>query len=213
MENLRYTLLADGPSDIRLTPLLSWLLRQHFPHCAINADWADLTRLPFKPQSLVEKIHWSLELFPCDLLFIHRDAENEPIEKRIEEIGAAKARVTEHDHVPFVCVVPVRMQEAWLLFDEAALRRAANNPNGRDNLSIPAVRRVEHLPDPKAKLHALLQEASGLTGRRRGRVPAARYAYRVAETIEDFSPLRVLPAFQRLESELLAVIKSQGWND
>ena len=53
------------------------------------------------------------------------------------------------DSVRVVCVVPVRMQEAWLLIDEAALRRAAGDPNGTQPLAMPDVQRLEELADPK----------------------------------------------------------------
>ena len=57
-------------------------------------------------------------------------------------------------------------------------------------------------------LKELLQKASGLHGRRYRDVPT----YRVAEFIEDFTPLRNLSAFHRLEAEVRQVIDSQGWS-
>lgn len=110
-----------------------------------------------------------------------------------------------------VCVVPVRMQEAWFLFDEAAIRTAAGNPNGRGALDLPSLKDVERLPDPKARLEDLMREASGLSGQRRRRVRVARYSYRIPELIEDFSPLRLLPAFQRLEASIVEVISANSW--
>lgn len=67
---------------------------------------------------------------------------------------------------PVICVIPVRMQEAWLLFDEVALRAAAGNPRDHQQLQLPDITKVEQLADPKEILHNLLREASGLTGRR-----------------------------------------------
>ncbi len=104
------------------------------------------------------------------------------------------------------------MQEAWLLFDEAALRTAAGNPRGRQPLALPRTADLEDLPDPKRILHDLIREASGLHGRRRKRVPVSFYAGRVAELIEDFAPLRVLSAFQALEADIVEVIAAEGWN-
>ena len=103
------------------------------------------------------------------------------------------------------------MQEAWLLFDEIALRRAAANPNGRQPLQLPPLNTVEHLPDPKSDLYELLREASGLTGRRRRRAQVAQLAYRVADLIENFAPLRALPSFNALETDLKQIIKTQRW--
>ena len=212
MKELRYTLLSDGSSDRALIPLLTWLLRTHRVECAIHPRWADLRRVPKPPKKLSERISLSLALYPCDLLFIHRDAEKEPHEVRVAEIKKAISEALKSVRVPpAVCVVPVRMQEAWLLFDEAALRRAAGNPHGRRLLHLPASAKVEQLPDPKSILHELLREASELTGRRLKDFPVRERAQRVAGLIDDFAPLRTLTAFKALEAEIEQVLKAPGW--
>lgn len=206
LHELRYTLLSDGVSDQALLPLLTWLLRQRQVNCPIQAEWADLRWLPRPPKLLAERIRRSLDLYPCELLFVHRDAEKEPRAKRVAEIVAAMAEL-ENGTVPAaVCVVPVRMQEAWLLFDEPALRRAAGNPRGKHDLALPPVGKLEALPDPKLILHELLREASGLQGRRRKQFPASTNARRVAEFSETFAPLRALPAFRALETDVAAIV-------
>jgi hypothetical protein len=101
-----------------------------------------------------------------------------------------------------VCVIPVRMQEAWLLFDEAAIRKAAGNPNGKDTLSIPPLRKLEDVPDPKALLHDLLKTASGLKGGRLKRFDPHKSASRITAYVDDFAPLRALPAFASLEDTI-----------
>ncbi|MHC5935013.1 hypothetical protein [Nostoc sp.] len=213
MKELCYTLLSDGSSDKALMPILTWLLRTNLVDCAIQSNWADLRRLPKPPKKLLPRIINSLELYPCDLLFIHRDAEREPREKRITEILEALEEAVKKSVVmpPHVCVIPVRMQEAWLLFDEAALRKAAGNPRGRQPLQLPDIRRLEQLPNPKDILYGLLCEASELTGRRLKQFSVNERVHRLAELIDDFSPLRALSAFQLLETEIQQVIKTQGW--
>ncbi|MEH2006809.1 hypothetical protein [Nostoc sp.] len=213
MKELCYTLLSDGSSDKALMPILTWLLRAHQVECAIQSNWADLRRLPKPPKKLLPRIINSLELYPCDLLFIHRDAEREPREKRITEILEALEEVVKKSVVvpPHICVIPVRMQEAWLLFDEAALRKAAGNPRGRQPLQLPDICKLEQLPDPKDILYGLLYEASELTGRRLKQFSVNQRVHRLAELIDDFSPLRALSAFQLLETEIQQVIKTQGW--
>jgi hypothetical protein len=211
MKELRYTLLSDGSSDKALIPILTGLLREHHVECAIQAVWADLRRLPKPPKTLSSRIISSLDLYPCDLLFIHRDAEKQPRSFRVAEIQEAMEKAGESLFVPIVCVVPVRMQEAWLLFDEAALRRASGNPRGRQPLQLPDLARVEQMPDPKNELYSLLQTASGLTGRRLKDFPVRERAQRVAELLDDFTSLRVLSAFSELEAELEQVIQMQGW--
>lgn len=42
MRDLRYTLVADGSSDVALLPILTWLLRRNGVALSIQATWADL---------------------------------------------------------------------------------------------------------------------------------------------------------------------------
>jgi len=151
----------------------------------------------------------AVDLSPCDVLFVHRDAEREPHATRRAQIDAAVAQ--QPSLPPVVGVVPVRMQEAWLLVDEGAIRQAAGNPNGTQPLGLPLLARLEDLPDPKAMLYEVLREASGLSGRRRREVPVRQHATRIPEFIEDFSPLRRLAAFQVLEAAVAHLVAAQGW--
>ena len=118
MTEIRYTFVTDGSSDAALIPILTWLLRENGVEFAIQPAWANLTGIPHrKRRRLEDKIYWSLEFYPCDLLFVHRDAERESRENRVNEITTAIQRVG-ISVPPRICVVPVRMQEAWSLFDE-----------------------------------------------------------------------------------------------
>ena len=211
MQRLRYTLVADGSSDRALLPVLTWLLRQCCGAIPIEAEFADLRLLPRPPQKLSERINRSVELYPCDLLFVHRDAERAPIEEREAEIRRASEESSVEDSVRVVCVVPIRMQEAWLLIDEAALRRAAGNPNGTQPLAMPDVQRLEELTDPKQLIRELLRQASELQGRRLERFNWRSSAHRVAEMIGDFNPLYGLAAFQRLAAEVERVVTAEKW--
>ena len=203
MRGLRFTLVADGSSDVALLPILVWLLREHFGSIPIQPEFADLRRLQNPPFRLFERIARSVELYPCDLLFVHRDAERESIQKRVDEIRESLEQCAV-DTPPVVCVVPVRMQEAWLLIDESALRKAAGNPQGRRPLSVPDPKKLEELPDPKQVLHDLLYQASELRGRRLKRFvrDVGRHVHRVAEQIDDFSLLRELAAFRQVEFQI-----------
>lgn len=212
MNTLRYTLLSDGSADRALQHVLTWLLREHLAGWAIQPEWADLRRLPQPPRSLPDRIKIGIDLYPCDLLFIHRDAEREPRAVRVTEIRRAVEEVWEHLAVPpVVCVVPVRMQEAWLLFDESALREAAGNPNGQHPLQLPDLADVERLPNPKRTLHDLLRAASDLPARRSRRLNLGALVHRMASLIDDFSPLRQLSAFRELETDFKRTVDAQGW--
>lgn len=205
MPELRYTLLGEGSSDQALIPILNWLLYQHLPRHALRPAWVDLGRLPRRPGTLAERITMSLRVYPCDLLFVHRDADREPRAARVLEIRQAVAAATAGEALPpVVAVVPVRMMEAWLLCDEPALRRAAGNPNGRQPLDLPRIRELEDVHDPKAALRDLWLAASGLSGRRRRTVRVS--AERVASLIDDFTPLRELSAFRDLEQDLRSTV-------
>lgn len=211
MGRLRYTLVADGSSDSCLIPILTWLLRESCGQRPVYGEFADLRRLPSPPRTLAERIERSVELFPCDLLFVHRDAERARAEDRIAEIRRA-VKQTKAAALPVISVVPVRMQEAWLLIDDAALRHAAGNPNGRDPLNLPSVGTLEALPDAKGVLHELLRRATGLQGRRLASFNERLRVHRVAELIEDFRPLYRLTAFRRLAADVERTAQERGWS-
>jgi hypothetical protein len=213
MKELRYTLRSDGSSDRALMPILDWLLRNHLSKdCAIQNQWADLRGIGrSKVNTLLSEIKLSVELYPCDLLFIHRDAEKESRAVRIDEIGVVVSQLTSVIDVPTICVIPVRMTEAWLIFDEIALRKAASNPNGNIELQMPRLKQIECEPDPKKVLHNLLRQASDLSPVRLRKFSVHERVHRIADLIDDFSALRVLPAFTALEAEIEDVIDRQGW--
>jgi hypothetical protein len=211
MKELRFTLVSDGSSDRALLPILRWLLIDRGIRGPIIDQWADLRRLRRRPVGLRERIEAGLDLYPCDLLFVHRDAETARRETRVAEIRAALPWEPVAGTQPSICVIPVRMTEAWLLFDEAALRRAAENPNGRCALMLPRRAGAESLPDPKEYLFELLRTASGLPPRRRNQLDVHALAHRVAGLIDDFSPLRVLPAFRALEGDVKTFVREHGW--
>lgn len=212
MNELNYTLLSDGSSDKAFEFVLTWLLRNCGVQCAINFEWADLRQLPKPPRKLPDKIKTSLDLNPCHLLFIHRDAEKEPRQKRITEIEKAIEEARKLvDVPPAVCVVPVRMQEAWLLFDELAIRKAAGKPRGKQPLQLPAMDRLERETDPKQLLYDLLRQASERKGRALKKLRVEPLVHQVASSINDFSPLRALSAFRALEEDIQRVVREGGW--
>jgi hypothetical protein len=209
MNELRFTLLSDGSSDRALMPILSWLLAECGVRVAIQEAWAELRGRQPRSSQLAERVKLALQWHPCDLLFVHRDAEKETLEVRKRQILEAISALCLPSTPPAVCVVPVRMQEAWLMFDEPALRTAAGNPNNDTPLELPALASVERLADPKDVLLGLMRRASGFSGRRlRNFRPQP---YRIVQLIDDFSPLRQLPAFQALEADLLETINANGW--
>ena len=201
--DIRFTLLSDGSSDRALEPIIRWTLRQHVSEKAsINGDWANLMRLDAKPRGLVQRIDQALMLFPCDVLFVHRDAEREDPMRRFEEVAGAVEKADTPEGLSVVTVVPVRMTEAWLLFDRDAIRIASHNPNGHQVLNLPQLARAESLPDPKQVLYDAIRQASGKSKRGLRKLNVRQARTRISDFIQDFSPLRQLSSFCRFESDV-----------
>jgi hypothetical protein len=193
--NLRATLIGDGTSDRALVHVLDWLFKEL--HVAASVQYADLSVVAKAPSKLRERAIVALKLFPAELLFVHRDAEGEHPDVRYDEISLSFL----NESLCYVPIVPVRMTEAWFLFDESAIRTAAGNPNGTISLKLPPLQRVESIPDPKAVLNTAILDATGKNSRRRSTYRTGRAYLRVAELISDFRALRRLDTFQRLETE------------
>lgn len=195
IQTLTATLVADGSSDRALKPILELLFNEH---CAVPY------RINFAQglttgAGLGDRLQKAIYDFPCELLLVHRDAEGAEANQREVEIHSALANLV---FVPAaVCVVPVRMTEAWLLMDERAIRAAVGNPNGAEDLHLPQKNRVEKI-DAKDALMKAIQAASGLGHRRLRRFAPDQFRHRVAELMDDLRLLRGLPSFCKLETTL-----------
>lgn len=199
---IRGTLVSEGSTDKRLIPILIWIAKQMGADAEIER--ADFFGLRARPAGLADRIRQAVSLFPCDILFVHRDSDGRPVAERQTEIadGIRDALVA----TPYIPVIPVRMQETWLLFNEGAIRQAAGYPKGRTPLGLPAVGRLEALASPKETLRDALRTASGLNGRKLKKFDANQAAYRLSELLDDYAPLRVLPGFADLESRVRAAL-------
>lgn len=189
---LSIALIGDGSSDQALSRVIEWAIRRLRPDAVLR----DVGFIPRRGRSLIETVHSAASQLRPDLLFVHRDAERVALAKRRTEIPAEAGVVR---------VIPVRMTEAWLLIDPNAIRSAAGNPNGTVKLNMPAVKRLERLPDPKALLHDLLIEAFELDSprrRKRFRRDLGQLVQRVAAQIRDYSALDHLEAYRTFEDEL-----------
>lgn len=206
MKPLRFTIRAEGTSDIMLVPIVRWALAQELPDTPLTEQFAELLPVPSRSRKkllLADKLRKALQQFPCDLLFVHRDADGETRRKRVDEIEeAVSALAAEGVQVPHVCLVPVRESEAWVLFDEGAIRTAAGHPDGTTPLRLPSLKAVESVANPKEVLNAALKTASERTGRRLTKFDTRGLAAEVAENITDYSPLRRLVAFREFEKDL-----------
>jgi len=210
MRRLQHTLICDGPADANLIPIINWTLKQMGGIDLPEGVPAEFWRLPEAPRTLEERIGKAIELFPCDALFIHRDAEQaDPYTRHAEIRAAYQAAEAAGCSLPAVAIVPVRMLEAWLLFDERAIRHAAGNPNGRVALNLPPLGRIEDRPDPKEDLRQALKSASELKGRRLKKFNTSHAFWRVVDFLEDFSPLRQLPAYAAFENAVRRIRQNE----
>jgi Domain of unknown function (DUF4276) len=194
MQRFTATLIAEGSSDQALVPLVEFVLDAHcnVPHITTFA-----ANLPAGP--LRDRVSAALSLHPCDLLFVHRDADRSTVPDREEEIRAAVTHSGTRTHV---CLIPVRMTEAWLLADEAAIRRAAGNAAGKVNLGVPPIAKLETQADPKSLLFAALEKATELGVQRLRRFDRNRARRQVSGFMSDPSVLRELPSFRHFEAQV-----------
>lgn len=218
MDFLRFTLVGEGSSDANLLPILKWAVREQGVEVA-QGVFAPVDLLPKrdlppkKITPLAEKIMAGLDLYECDLLFIHRDADRtDPLSRRAEiELAVNEVKKLQAIRVPSVAVIPIRETEAWLLIEEKAIRMAANHPNGKNDLNLPALKLIEKCADAKKELERVLRTATEHSSPRRlKRFNIGAAKARVVDHITDFRPLRKLSAFQELEADLKA-LRARGW--
>lgn len=185
---LTYEVVADGGTDRALVPIIEWAIHRLDPQVELLEPVFRKRNGPVAP---FLRDHRSDAM----LMFVHRDAESMSVEQRLAEFDGAPAAV--------VPVIPVRMTEAWLLISARAIAEAADRPE--TEVTVPAVRDVASLADPKLELEQLLLAAAGHPSGRRGKKFRASLVSRrvnVATLIEDYAPLEGVPAFQAFQSAL-----------
>ncbi|MBU3862898.1 DUF4276 family protein [Streptomyces sp. 4503] len=171
----------------------------------------DLNRLPSKPgHSVEDKLRAAQRLSDgeraYDLVVIHRDADGHPADHRRREIAKAVAQVSPGlAHVP---VIPVRMLEAWLLLDHAAIREVAGNPNGRVALGLPKAAKAESVPNPKALLRQALATASEEKGRGLKKLQArfCENRARLLQMLDREGPVKQLASWMSFTNDLREVL-------
>ncbi|MBN1199575.1 MAG: DUF4276 family protein [Bacteroidales bacterium] len=195
--DLQYILISDGTSDSALLPIIDDALMKYSKYKSPQGKRADLSRYNRPTRFLHEKIDCAVDLYNPDLIFIHRDAEREPLQKRVQEIERALDKCNsvgwkDRNHVK---LIPVRMTEAWLLLDQSAIKSAAGNPGSKSKLELPRKGVLEDLSNPKKLLQDLIKEASNLSGRRLKKLDVGHCIQLIPHFMEDFSPLFELPSY------------------
>ena len=202
---MRFLLACEGQSDAGLVP--------HIQRLIIESGETEVDGDPwFYRRPLANKIRTGLQAADhmVDLLFVHRDADNAPADARLQEIANAVGEVADTPH--WVGVVPVRMTEAWLILDEAAIRTAVGNPNGRIPLELPTPREAERRADPKGILKDAFLAASETTGRRRQQIGRdfGRLRRRLLVNLPIDGPLAQLTSWARFRDDTLHAIATIG---
>ena len=197
MRRITATLVTDGSSDRLLIPLIK-LLFSEYADVPYQVNFAE--GLPPIAEGLQPRIESALAFFPCDFLFVHRDEEGVGITVRQQEIESSWPE--NQQTAVLICVIPVRMTEAWLIASSKPIRLAVGNPNGTDALNLPLSKDIESSLSPKEILFTALKTASGLNARRRARFNPHQFRHRVSDLIDDLAPLRLLSSFNHLEAQV-----------
>jgi hypothetical protein len=205
---IRIVFLREGTSDSGLVPHIEAIAANHDLDVAVTDP--ELDRLPKPPGlAVAAKLRAVLDMGGVyDLIVVHRDADNQGVAARVDEIAAAVSALAAH--VPHVPVVPVRMTEAWLLTNEDEVRRVAGNPRGRMPLSLPNLNALERIPDPKELLREALAKASGASGRRLDQVRKrfSQHRRQLLERLDQTGPVAGLPSWQHFVTGIEAGMKA-----
>lgn len=196
----RFLLVCEGSSD---APLALHIQRL-FESCGHPRPDFDVSR---EGRLLVDRICKGLDLAPhYGVLFVHRDSDRAGADARYEEIAEAIQQAECAGH--WVGIVPVRMTESWLLLDEAAIRKAVGNPNGRVELDLPSPAEAERMADPKSALRSAIIVGAEVQGRRRRtltkRLPGIRD--QLLENLPIGGPLEQLESWRRFRDDTIAVL-------
>jgi hypothetical protein len=199
--------LSEGISDQGLVPHIEDIAEEAGAGVVVNAP--DLRWLDHHAgHSVAQKLRAAKRLGEgYKLIVLQRDADRQPPQDRRDEMESAVAG--EWPEVPHVPVVPVRMLEAWLPLDEAAIREVAGNPQGRMPLDLPGPSAVERIADPKQVLKNTLAKASGCTGRRlaglQKRFPHNRH--RLLELLDRNGPVSRVPSWRAFAGDLVSALQ------
>ncbi len=190
-------LLVDGSSDRALIPIIDLLFDEHCPHPFESPQLID------EKGSLRERITRAAKSYDVlDILFVHRDAESQEFGTRVQEIREASPPGLT---MPVVCIVPVRMTEAWLLTDEKAIREAVGNPASVVDLGLPLIKKIETC-EAKEVLFNAIRKAKDLSTRRMRTFRPEQFRQRVAQLTIDLDGLRKLSSFSAFETEFKQII-------
>jgi hypothetical protein len=200
-----FALLREGTSDEGLVPHLGELIVRAGAHAVTGSSRG------YKGTT-AERLRKVLsEEATVDIVFVHRDADTrDPTHRRLEVSKAVQATGCQ---IPWIAVVPIQELEAWLILDEAEIRRVAGKPSGRRPLDLPKVSAVEGTANPKEILKHALVEAGELTGRRRERENRAFGQRRrtLLDRLDIDGPVCQLSGWRQLTDDIDQLAQELNW--
>ena len=199
---IRFLLICEGSSDTALVSHIQALLID------CGASEAD-GFASYRGRRVSDKVRIGLQYNrSVNLLFVHRDADEMDPDTRYDEIREGVTAAGYDGR--WVGVVPVRMMEAWLLADEAAIRRVAGRPRGTEPLDLPTPDGLEDISDPKQALREVLMQAGAPKGvRRRKRFKAGfgSFRKRLAENLPPGGSLERVAAWARFRDDVASAMR------
>jgi hypothetical protein len=202
-------LLTEGTTDSRF---LTSLVRRTFEHIAFEC-WGDVEILDivvlndkkdkFADEVLAASIV-GLREHGITVLCVHTDADSEADETVYNhKIGPAKMALmdsTQPRCTNLVPVVPVQMQEAWLLADLALLKKQIGTD--KDDADLGLDKHPEKMPDPKRVIEEAIRIArQELTKRRRHDLRIGDLYQPIGQSI-SLTCLQELSSFRKFEDHV-----------
>jgi len=207
---IKFVLVGEGTSDLRLVDHIeSILIEEGFSEASGEAP--DLSRFNPAGRDIRSKIECITKHFPeSDLIFIHRDSDSTPPQKRENEIYEAAKNLTDVNRI--IPIIPVTMLETWLLADIEALKQVAGNPKFNGNIKkLQKIQKLEEVRDSKQLLLEVLCTISETEGSRlqkfKKRFPEMRA--RITYGLDPNGPIRQLPSYQSFRKRISAI--SEKW--
>lgn len=198
---MRFLLACEGQSDTGLVSHIERMIIESSDEAEVEGEhWCHGSPLERKIRNALRSAGNMV-----DMLFVHRDANSAGADARRAEVDAAVAAIANAPRT--VAVVPVRMTEAWLLLDEAAIRKAVGNPSGRAPLALPTPREAERRNAKQTLADAFLA-ASEATGRPKKAVQRdfGRLRRQLLVNLPIGGPLERLPSWTRFREDTLCAI-------
>ena len=210
---IRFALIAEGGTEAPLVDILQSLCRRAGEQDVLGIWGNDLLALTSTAKDVRSQIQRVFEYQPdLNLVFVHRDADaaDDTHARAVVAAGAEASGAL----LRTIAVVPIQETEAWLLTNEAEIRRVAGNPRGRVPLDLPKVGRIEQRASPKEVLRQVLAQAAK-PGRQQREIRSndkvfARLRRQLLERLDIEGSVTALSAWQKLIFDIASAVEALG---